>query len=64
MQLRLGHRTLKKLNSTVKEGELVAGGDSVFKNKEGAKVYLQTECKDSTERDQMPENKRVIMGSK
>lgn len=36
MKLGLGHRTLKKLNSTVKEGKMVAGGDSVFKNKEGA----------------------------
>lgn len=40
---------------------MVAGGDSGFKNQDGAWTYLQTEWKDSMEGDQTPGNKGIIM---
>lgn len=42
---------------------MVAGEDNVFKNKEEAEAYLQTEWKDSMEEDQTPWNKGGYYGS-
>lgn len=61
MKLELGHHPFKECNRTAKEAKWQLQGSDV-KNTEGAWAYLQTERKESMQRDYLQEDKGVIMG--